>query len=211
MHRDSHPSSTHSTSQPIRGRRKARPARPDQNVANQHHELLVGLIRELFQAERSAERHALREAERLGDTPPAQALRAASRHAAQVLRELPAAVEASRVGGAAAGRTLGELLSLLRDNAIDFLVDAERSYRATLLGLRHGVDLVRMIQHVTDASGDVELGGFCARWLGEREPLVHGVEVAMTWFAEKPGVAIHSGKWLPNLPLLRRRRSAQHN
>jgi hypothetical protein len=180
-------------------------AEPDREVASHHHELLATLVRELFQSERSADRHPAREAERFGDSAPARALRAVSSHARQVLAELPAVVESARLPDSTAGRTVGEIFSLVRDNVADFLVDAERSYRGTLLGMRHGVDLVRMIQRVADASGQVEIGGFCTRWLAEREPLVHDVEAAMAWFAQHPGEAIHSGKWLPGL---RRRHSS---
>ena len=182
-------------------------AGPDRQASSQRHEFLATLVRELFQTERSAERHPAREAERYGDSAPARALRAVSSHAASVLAELPQLVEAAKLPDSTAGRSVGELFSVVRDNVADFLVDAERSYRGTLLGMRHGVDLVRMIQRVADASGQVEIGGFCARWLAEREPLVHGVESAMAWFAEHPGAAVHSGKWLPGL----RRRGSQAN
>jgi hypothetical protein len=60
----------------------------------------------------------------------------------------------------------------------------------TLLGLRHGVDLVRMIRHVADSAGRVEIGGFCTRWLDERSPLVAHAEHAMSWFAHHPGRAV---------------------
>lgn len=205
MHRDNHHPSTQHTSQPANrpvGRRRRRAERPDQEVAHQQHELLVGLFRELFQTERSAERHPMREAERLGDTPPAQALRAVSWHAASVLRELPALAMSANLPDSTAGRTLGELFSLIRDNVADRFIDAERSYRATLLGLRHGVDLARMIQRVADASGQVEIGGFCTRWLAAREPLVHDVEQALSWFAANPDVALHEATWRPHLPSL---------
>jgi hypothetical protein len=170
---------------------------PDRQVANQRRDLLATLVRELFQTERSAQRHPAREAERYGDSAPSRALRAVSEHATAVLAELPGVVESVSLPDSTAGRTVGELLSLVRDNVTDRLVDAERSYRGTLLGMRHGVDLVRLIQRVADAGGLVELGGFCTRWLAAREPLIHDVELAMSWFAEHPGEAAHTSKWLP--------------
>jgi len=46
-----------------------------------------------------------------------------------------------------------------------------------------------MLRHVADATGKVEIGGFCTRWLGEREPLITEVERSMSWFAHHPALA----------------------
>ena len=59
----------------------------DEKVKRQR-ALLASLLAELFQSERSAVKHPRREADRLGDVPPAQALRAASEHAERVHDEL---------------------------------------------------------------------------------------------------------------------------
>ena len=53
-------------------------------------DLSASLWLELFQTERSAERHCLIEARRLGAVPPASAMRAVSAHATRVLGQLPA-------------------------------------------------------------------------------------------------------------------------
>jgi hypothetical protein len=82
------------------------------------------------------------------------------------------------------------MFSSIREAVADRLVDHERSYRGTLLGLRHGVDCVKMIRHVADACGRVEIGGFCTRWLEAREPLVGRAEHAMSWFAHHPKRAV---------------------
>ena len=152
----------------------------------QQHELLKSLFRELFQSERSAMKHPRRQAERLGGGPPAQALAAASDHAKRVFADLCAAARAIDAPVSRAGISIGSLLSTARHVVLDRAVDAERSYRATLLGMRHGVDIVKLIRKVADAGGRVELAGFCTRWLEEREPLVERVEAAMGWFAEHP-------------------------
>ncbi len=150
------------------------------------HALLRSLFRELFQSERSAMKHPRREAERLGGGPPALALLAVAKHAESVFADLCAAARASDVPVSRVGMAIGSLLSIARHVVLDRAVDTERSYRATLLGTRHGVDLVKLIRKVADASGRVELAGFCTRWLEEREPLVERVETAMGWFAEHP-------------------------
>jgi hypothetical protein len=148
--------------------------------------LLRSLFRELFQAERSAMRHPRREAERLGGGPPSQALAAVSDHARRIFADLCAAARGNDVPVSRAGMAIGTLFSIARHVVLDRAVDAERSYRGTLLGMRHGIDVVKLIRKVADASGRVELAGFCTRWLEEREPLVERVESAMSWFAEHP-------------------------
>jgi hypothetical protein len=158
--------------------------------------LLASLMTELFQSERSAMKHPRREAERLGDTPPAQALRATAEHAERMEHELRDVAKAHDLSVSRLGVAIGSFFSLVRESVGDRLVDRERSYRGTLLGLRHGVDLMKMIQKVADASGLVELGGFCTRWLDERQALVTRVEQAMTWFATHPVVAAETPRLL---------------
>jgi hypothetical protein len=170
---------------------------------SQQHALLKSLMRELFQSERSAMKHPRREAERLGGGPPAQALEAVSEHARRVFADLCATARASDLPASRAGMAIGSLFSIARHVVLDRAIDTERSYRTTLLGMRHGVDIVKLIRKVADASGGVELAGFCTRWLEEREPLVERVESAMGWFAEHPQRAAE-------MPRARRRRLRRH-
>jgi hypothetical protein len=156
------------------------------------HALLANLTRELFQTEHSAKVHTRREARHLGDSAPAQALRAVSDHASLVLGELPAVARAHDLPVSHVGVAVGALLSFVRETIADRLVESERTYRGTLLGMRHGVDLVKMIRMVADHNGLVELGGFCTRWLEQREPLVARVESALSWFAHHPTAASHA-------------------
>jgi hypothetical protein len=170
-------------------------ARPDPEIVKKHAQLRTSLLQELMQSERSAQLHCVREASRLGDSAPARALRACAQHAERVNVEVREAARQMRVADEGVlGKTVGRLLSAARSVVVDRIVDEERSYRGTLAGLRHGVDVVRMLQHVADASGEVELAGFCTRWLAEREVLVDSVAHAMTWFALHPQVAVeHPG------------------
>ena len=156
---------------------------------SEYRELLISLFRELRQAERSAELHARREGERLTGAPLA-ALTAVSAHATGVNRALPELLRAEKLPLGRVGSAVGALFSTIREAVADRLVEHERSYRGTLLGLRHGLDTVRMIRHVADACGRVEIGGFCTRWIAEREPLIAQVEHAMSWFAHHPKRAV---------------------
>jgi len=163
---------------------------PDPKKTEARDEMLETLFGELLQAEHSAELHGRREAKRLADSAPGAALSAIAAHAAGVNADLPQLATREKLPISRASRWTGAALSYARAAVIDRLVEHERSYRTTLLGLRHGIDVVRMLQHVADASGRVELGGFCARWLEQREPLVGKVEQAMTWFAHHPSSAL---------------------
>jgi len=160
--------------------------------------LLATLFRELFQTEQSAERQCRREADRLGATGPSGAMRAVAQHAAAVLQELPGLSRAEHLPVSRFGQLVGAALSRARDLITDRLIEEERSYRSTLLGIRHGVDLVTMIRHVADSVGRVEIGGFCTRWLAARQPMVAAVEQQLAWFAHHPDVAaIRGGRRLP--------------
>jgi hypothetical protein len=169
-------------------------ARPDPEIGKKHAKLRASLMQELMQSERSAQLHCVREASRLGDSAPARALRACAQHADVIHVDLRAIARKLHLPDGLVGRTVGRILSAARNMVIDRMIDEERSYRGTLAGLRHGIDVCRMLQHVADASGEVELAGLCTRWLAEREPLVEAVSHAMTWFALHPQVAVeHPG------------------
>jgi hypothetical protein len=148
--------------------------------------LFKRLGHELFQTETSAALHCRREAERLGAAPPAEALRAVANHAQDVLRDLPGLAALTSVPQSKAGATVGRIFSELRDKLADRMIDSERSYRGTLLGARHGVDLVRLLRSAAEQQGDRELQAFCDRWLERRGQLVERVAAELDWFARNP-------------------------
>jgi hypothetical protein len=144
-------------------------------------DLLRRLWHELVQMETSAELHCRREARRLGDVPPARALGAVSMHASRVLRTLPELGRRAALPRYALGPSIEVFFSDLRDKLADRTFDQERSYRRTLLGLRHGVDLVRLMQRV---AGSDALESFCGEWLSTRTPLIQCADDELAWFAE---------------------------
>jgi len=158
------------------------------------HAWLSSLVRELFQTEQSAKDHPVREAERLGSVPPAEALRAVSAHARRALAELPALVSRHHLPVSNGGRRVGAAFSVVRDHFADLLLSAERSYRGTLLGMRHGVDLVLLIQSVAREQGDPALATWCGNWLERRRPLVEAVARELSWFAANPSCAFEAAK-----------------
>ncbi len=162
-----------------------------------HHDLLVTLTRELFQTERSASLHPIREAERLGDIPPAHALRRVAEHALGILARLPVLARAHALPVSTAGERAGGLFSFVRDALADRLIDPERSYRGTLLGMRHGIDLVRLMRDTAHAASDEDLEVWCGVWLDERTPLVEACAERLAWFAAHPAEARRSRALFP--------------
>lgn len=152
--------------------------------------LLVSLTRELFQTETSAARHCRREADRLAESGPALALRAVAEHADAILRELPALADRNGMPVSPGGKLTGALFSQLRDKMFDMLIDTDRSYRGTLLGCRHGLDVVRVLQHLATAMGKSDLNAFCTAWLNTRTVLVQKLEEELAWFAQHPHEAL---------------------
>jgi hypothetical protein len=163
--------------------------------------LLDNLTRELFQTETSAVRHSNREAARLGNTPPASALRRVSAHASSVLEQLPALAQRNGMIVSKGGAVVGEVFSQLRDKFADALIDSERSYRGTLLGMQHGLGVVHLLLHFANLNGRSDLEQFCHSWIATRTPLVDAVRDRLRWFAEHPSEAVK----LARPPLLRLR------
>jgi len=151
--------------------------------------LFKRLGHELFQTETSAALHCRREAERLGSAPPAEALRALANHAQDVLRELPTMATMTSIPESKGGSMVGRLFSEIRDKVADRVIDSERSYRGTLLGARHGIDLVRLLRFAAERHGDDPLRAFCDIWLERRGQLVERVADELAWFASHPEAA----------------------
>ncbi len=155
--------------------------------------LSTDLFAELFQTERSAVRHPRREAERLGPVPPATALRAVAAHADEALADVARLAKERGLHASAVGQVAGEAFSVARHLVVDRVLSAEQSFRGTLLGLRHGVDVVRLLRSAADEEGDAPLVDWCDRWLSVRLRLVAGVEAELGWFGHHPDVARNGG------------------
>jgi len=153
--------------------------------------LLHALVRELYQAEVSALVYARREAARLGDAPPSNVMLDVGRHAERALEVLPPLMEARKMKKRALpGAAVGLALSAVRRFGLDFVLGPERSYRFTLLGMRHAIDLVYELQHLAGELGDDQLADFCRTWLEQRVPRVTAVERQLPWFVTHVGRAL---------------------
>lgn len=156
------------------------------------------LCREIAQAEHDARIHTRREAARLGDVAPGRALLAISEHAAEI--EPVLAKLAHQPVGLHIARVVAEALSAARHFFFDRLIGSERSYRATLLGLKHSVDATRLLREVVMLTNDIALQKFCDLVLVERLCLIEEAEQAMSWFAENSELALKSSGRRLTLP-----------
>jgi hypothetical protein len=157
------------------------------------HKLHAKLCRELAQSEHSAIVHTRREVRRLGDVPPANALRALGAHAASLRPRMAMLMATRQPFGALVARAVGQTFSNLRHLVFDRLIDVERSYRGTLLGFHHGIATARLLRDVSLRLNDRYMHRFCDDLLAERLPLLDVAEQEVSWFARTPRNAIKSG------------------
>jgi hypothetical protein len=159
------------------------------------HELLElehKLLRELAQSEYDAYLHTQRQAARLGACLPAEACLEISRHAELTRPRLHALMEArGRAVGHALASFVGRIFSNLRYYGLDNAIANERSYRATLLGLRHGVEAAHLLRFVSMRAGDDDVTVFCNELLSVRQPQLDRAVSALEWFADHPKLAAH--------------------
>lgn len=151
------------------------------------------LCRELAQAEQDACVQTRREASRLGDSLPAAKLREVSAHAAHLRPRLDALLLPRHPLGIRVSRVVGRGFSIARHFVADRVLSAERSYRATLLGIEHGLDTARLLREVAHQADDIRLFRFCDDLIAQREPLAREAARAMSWFAVHPDTAMASG------------------
>jgi hypothetical protein len=140
------------------GARGARPGNgaPEERARHQI-DLVTTLFRELFQTEQSAVDHPRVEAQRLGDVPPAGAMLAIAAHAERMLSEAQALARERDLPAVEGGRVVGSVFSALRQCLGDLMLSHEKSYRGTILGARHGIDLVTLLEHAAAQAGDAPL------------------------------------------------------
>jgi hypothetical protein len=152
-------------------------------------DLLPRLFVELFQTEQSASQHTRVEAQRLAGSPPARAMVAVASHARQALPRIERLAEAEGLATTSAGATIGDIFSALRKLVADRTLDREKSYRGTLIGLYHGVDVVRLVRAAAKSASRARIVSHCDEWLAERVPLVEIAAQQLDWFGAHPGLA----------------------
>jgi hypothetical protein len=154
-----------------------------QGPQSERRRLLEKLLRELVRSEEQAIEHAPREAKRIGETPPVSALRDIAVHALSMKPRFAQLLDGHSIAAGRGGITA--TLSTLRHLVTDRIHDAERAYRAALLDLRHGVDVVRGLREVARLEELFALIRWCDDWLAARRTLVARVEAQLGWFADQ--------------------------
>jgi len=162
-------------------------------MTNERTRLREKLCREIAQAELSAILHPEREARRLGDVPPAEKLLEISAHAKHMRPRLDALLVPNQPVGIRVGRLVGEMFSNTRHFFFDRFLSTERSYRATLLGLHHGIGIAKLLRELAQREDLVRLHRFCDDLIADREPLLREAERVLAWFADHPDIASASG------------------
>lgn len=141
------------------------------------------LFVELFQTEEDAVQHCRTEAERIPGTPPALALLAIAEHAALLRPDLDALATVEGLTTTTLGARVGNALAMARDFFLDRTLSREKSYRGTLIGVHHGVDLVTLVRATAAHANRARVVGFCDTWLARRPALVAAAVHALSWFA----------------------------
>jgi hypothetical protein len=150
--------------------------------------LVESLLRELHQTERSCATHCRREAERFPGERPAYAMIHLAEHAEAVLNRMTPLGKGGFGQKVAEG--VGSFLSIFREAVLDRVVREERSYRGTLLGVRHGIDLVVLMRNAAISEKSDLLLEFADNWLDKRTVLWEEAVAALAWFDENPEKAM---------------------
>ena len=155
-----------------------------QGPQSERRRLLEKLLRELVRSEAQAIEHAPREAKHIDEATPVGALRDVAVHAISMRPRFMQVLDGHNLAASRGG--ISATLSTLRHLVTDRIHDAERAYRAALLDLRHGVDVVRVMREVARLEELFALIRWCDDWLAARRTLVARVEAQLGWFADQP-------------------------
>jgi hypothetical protein len=166
-------------------------------VRSETKQLFESTLRELFQAERSGSRHPRVEAQRLGQGPPAAIMDEIASHASTALEELDDIARERGVRPSDDMKAIGRTLSGFRNQFADLTMTQEQSFRMTLLGVRHGIDLVRLLRELALVAHDEDLRQWSERWLLRRLDLAEQAETALEWFVANPHKAIAPARTTP--------------
>src|SRR5206468_2773350 len=121
--------------------------------------------------------HPAREGHRIGESPPVGALRDVALHALGMRPRFALVLDGHELVAARGG--ISATLSTLRNLVADRVHDPERAFRAALLDLRHGLDVVRVLREVARLEGLFALIRWCDDWLAARRTLVARVEAQL--------------------------------
>jgi hypothetical protein len=142
------------------------------------------LVRALVRAEADTVELAARTTQRIGDVPPARALRAVAAHALATRDRLAHVLAGHGIAATPSRRRMSELCRWL----IARLVDPERVYGDALDELRREVAIVHELRSAARVDGLFGLIRWCDDWLPARRLRIAHVEAQQAWFVS-PGMA----------------------
>ena len=170
-------------------------AQQAQQQDQQAQALLHTLLVELFQTEESYVQQCRREAARNTDpglATPVAAMVAAAGIAESSLARLRELATARGIESTEKGKLLGALFSSIREHIADRAINSERSWRLTVMGMRHGIDVLSSVREVARTTGDAELVAYCDDTHRQLKPLVDDAATACAWFARHPAQAMET-------------------
>ncbi len=150
--------------------------------------LLHRLIRETIRSEALALEYPAREARRIGPMPPIEALQAVADHAMLMQGRFTMVIEGHEVDRQLSPGRISATLGSLRHLIVDRTVDPESAYRAALLDLRHGMEVVKLLRELARREMVFGLIRWSDDWLGARRTLLARAEAQIGWFAELEAV-----------------------
>jgi hypothetical protein len=142
------------------------------------------LVRAFLRAEVDTLELAERTSRRLGDVPPARALRAVAEHAVAGGDRLVHMLAGYGIARAPARSRMSKLTRWIAFR----LVDPEHGYRDAADELKRGMELARQVRAMARTDGLFGLIRWCDDWLPARRLRVASVEAQQAWFVS-PGMA----------------------
>ena len=117
-------------------------------------------FRELFAAARHVVNHYRALQQRVDEPALADAEHAARR----LLDELRDQTKRYDLHGGPAAQNVGVTAARARSGVGDRFLERNQALRTAVLDVQHVVTLLGYLAHVSDANGNADLAGFCARW-----------------------------------------------
>ncbi len=115
-------------------------------------------------------------------------------HAERSLEQVEEWARRRGIRSAVSESVASRALTNVRERFSELAMSVEQSYRMSLLGMRHSVDLIRLIRELAVLADDRDLREWSERWSLRRLDLLEQAEMALGWFAEHPGRALEPVK-----------------
>lgn len=164
-----------------------RAAAPSRDAIEELHDRL---LRELAESERETGLHCRHEAGR-HEGEVADILHEIAAHAEQTEARIRAQIASAPPIAELFTNAVSRTVSSIRTLGVDRVIAHERSYRATLLGVRQSLDTAHLLLAAAERAFRPQIKSLCEAMIAIREPLVARAADAMIWFVDHPSDALH--------------------